>query len=316
MAKLQRWRRRDRAGEGDSPVEVDEDATTGNEPDGPGVDPGESASRPDGSTSAEVEDVDDVVIDDLEDEVEIPESQFRANRSPIREWPLLALLQALHPKQAVVTALGLFMVAILAGRPAREAGIVLVTVLVGQAIIGLHNDLVDRRRDAAHEAPGKPLADGRLSVADGWTALILLVLLLIPLAITTGIVAGFIYMGSVAIATLGHVLFRTSPLALWSWAVSFGMFPAYITYGGWGGQAMGGPPETAMVVLFALLGIGIHVIRSVWGLVADHQDGWTHLPLKLGLKLGATRLLAVATIYLAIILIAMAIVGSQVGIHR
>ena len=41
---------------------------------------------------------------------------------------------------------------------AREAGVVLLTVLVGQTILGWHNDIVDRQRDQAHGLTGKPLA--------------------------------------------------------------------------------------------------------------------------------------------------------------
>ena len=37
-----------------------------------------------------------------------------------------------------------------------------------------------------------------------------------------------------------------------------------------------------MVVLAALLGVGVHLLRSIWGLVADDEDGWTYLPLRSG----------------------------------
>lgn len=279
MAKLQRWRRRDRAGEGASPDEVEateQHPTRGHDPstgeDGPGF--------------------------------------------SLRDWQPTLLFQAAHPKQAVLTALGVFAIAIIAGRPARESGVILLTVLVGNVILGWHNDLVDRRRDHAHGTPGKPIADGRLSTTDTWFALILAALLLLPLAITTGITAGMIYLTSVAIGMLGNVLYRTTPLSWWSWAISYGMLPAYITYGGWGGQATGSPPETSMTILFALFGVGVHFLRSIWGLVADHQDGWTYLPLKLGLKLGATRLLLLTSAYLAVVLIAIAITAGQVGIAR
>lgn len=324
MAKLQRWRQRGRAGEGDSPVEAEES-------DGAGTDPGEGEGTPDDHEAGQEPEADGPEArDDAEDfgpepgelepeefEPEIPASRYRDDaRGALRDWPPLVLVQACHPKQAIATAIGVFLVAILAGREAREAGVILMTVLVGQGIVGLHNDLVDRRRDAAHETPAKPIADGRLSTVNAWTALILLALLLLPLAITTGITAGLIYLAAVAVGMLGNVLFRTTPLSVWSWAVSFGMLPAYITYGGWGGQAIGTPPETAMTILFALFGVGIHFLRSVWGLVPDHEDGWTYLPLKLGLKLGATRLLVLSTLYLAVVLVAIAITAGQVGISR
>ncbi|NHA01572.1 UbiA family prenyltransferase [Nocardioides sp. W3-2-3] len=174
--------------------------------------------------------------------------------------------------------------AAVSGRPARETAVVLVTVLVGQTILGWHNDIVDRQRDKAHGLTGKPVAMGRLTTDTLWYAVLVAALLLVPLAITTGIKAGCLYLASVAVGLLGNVVLRTGFFSWWSWAVSFALLPAYLSFGGWGGQAEGNPPETSIVVLAALLGIGVHFMRAVWGLVADHEDGWTYLPLRLGLK--------------------------------
>ena len=54
-----------------------------------------------------------------------------------------------------------------------------------------------------------------------------------------------------------------------------------------------------MTVLAAALGVGVHFLRALWGLVPDNADGWTYLPLKLGLRIGASRLLWVSTVYTA-----------------
>jgi hypothetical protein len=123
-------------------------------------------------------------------------------------------------------------------------------------------------------------------------------------------------MGSVAVGMLGNVLLRTGFFSWWSWAVSFAMLPAYLSYGGWGGQALGNPPETSITVLAALLGIGIHFLRSVWGLVADHAEGWTYLPLKLGMKMGATRLLMLSTLYTVVIVVLLGVFGVRDGLSR
>lgn len=237
-------------------------------------------------------------------------------RFSLREWTPLLLLQTSHPKQAIITALSVAGAAILTGRSPKEVGVIAVTVLVGQAMLGWHNDVVDRRHDRDNDIAGKPVADGRLDPGTVWYAIIAAFWVLLPLAVTTGLTAGCIYMGSVAVGMLGNVLFRTGFLSFWSWAVSFAMLPAYLSYGGWGGQAKGDPPEVSIVVLAALLGIGVHFTRSVWGLVADHAEGWTYLPLKLGLKLGATRLLMLSSLYTAVIVVLLGVFGARDGLTR
>lgn len=239
-----------------------------------------------------------------------------ARGTPPRDWIVVTLLQAAHAKQAIVTALAMGAAAIATGRPAREVGVIVLTVLVGQTILGWHNDITDKARDHRHRTPRKPVADGRLEVGTVWYAIVVATLILVPLSITTGITAGCIYLASVAVGMLGNVVLRTGVLSFWSWALSYAMLPAYLSYGGWGGQALGTAPQTSIVVLAALLGIGVHFLRSVWGLVADHEDGWTYLPLKLGLKLGATRLLALSTLYTVVIAVLLVVFGVRDGLSR
>jgi hypothetical protein len=251
------------------------------------------------------------VVDEPEDDLGAPSGRFS-----LRSWTPLLLLQTTHPKQAVLTALCMGGVAVLTGRSPKEVGVIVCTVLVGQAILGWHNEVVDRRKDQDNQVPGKPVADGRLDAGTVWYAIIAAFWILLPLAVTTGITAGCIYMGSVAVGMLGNVLLRTGFFSWWSWAVSFAMLPAYLSYGGWGGQALGNPPETSITVLAALLGIGIHFLRSVWGLVADHAEGWTYLPLKLGMKMGATRLLMLSTLYTVVIVVLLGVFGVRDGLSR
>ncbi|WP_322937074.1 UbiA family prenyltransferase [Nocardioides bizhenqiangii] len=260
---------------------------------------------------------DDGTDDDTGDDVEVVQQQTASPGFFGRlQWTPLLLVQAAHAKQAIVTALVMGGVAVLADRPAQEAGVVLLTVLVGQTILGWHNDIVDKARDEAHRTPRKPIADGRLDPGAAWYAIVVAALILVPLSITTGITAGAIYLVSVCVGMLGNVVLRTGFFSWVTWAVSFAMLPAYLSYGGWGGQAVGEPPETAITILAALLGIGVHFMRAVWGLVADHEDGWTYLPLKLGLKLGATRLLALSTLYTVGIAVALGVVGYQQGLSQ
>ncbi len=244
-----------------------------------------------------------------------PRPTARAVRR-IRDFWLFLLVRAAHPRQALATAVGVGAVAALAGRPTREVGVVALTVLIGQVVLGWHNDIVDRDRDARHHVPGKPVADGRLDPGTVWFALTVAVLALVPLAISTGVIAGINYLISVMIGVLANVALRKGVFSWVPWALSFALYPAYISYGGWGGEAEGPPPEAVMTLLAGLFGVGVHFLRSIWGLVADNEDGWTYLPLRLGLKLGATRLLVLTSTYLVMVLVGLAVAGSMAGLSQ
>jgi 4-hydroxybenzoate polyprenyltransferase len=216
-------------------------------------------------------------------------------------WSLLT--RASHPKRAVLVAAALAGAAAVSGRDAREVGVVAATALVGQAVLGWHNDLVDVARDRAaldaEELATKPLAAGAVRAANAWFALACAVLLVVPLSLTSGVVAGGWYLGSVAVGLLGNVVLRRSWLSFLPWAVAFAAYPAFLSYGGWGGSPPAGeigPPRPVLVVLSALLGVCVHVLGALPDLVQDNRAGYRHLPLRIGLRTGATRLLVLASL--------------------
>jgi 4-hydroxybenzoate polyprenyltransferase len=227
------------------------------------------------------------------------------------------LIRAAHPRQALITAVGMTIAAALAGRPSRELLLILCTVLVGQVILGWFNDLVDRKRDARHQLTGKPLADGRLDPGTVWFCLALAVFLVVPLSVGNGRYAASAYLASLAIGLIGQwVWLRKGFLSWLPWAAAFALYPAFLSYGGWGGQVEGSPPELLITGLAALLGIGVHLLTALWGLVPDNEDRWTYLPLKLGLKIGASRLLWLAGTYTVLVLVALAFAGTHVGLAQ
>ena len=240
-------------------------------------------------------------------------------RRIVRDSLPVLLVRAAHPRQALLTAAALAAVAALDARPGREIALVAATVLVGQTLLGWHNDLLDRARDRAHERTGKPIADGRLDPGAVWFAWCCGVLLLVPVAVNNGVAAGCCYLASVAVgllANLDNPLVRRGLLSWLPWAVAFSLYPAFLSYGGWGGQAEGDPPQPILLALAALLGVGVHFLTALWGLVADDEDGWTYLPLRVGRRLGATRLLVVTVAFLVAAGAAFAVVAHQVGLSR
>lgn len=254
-----------------------------------------------------------------EDQVEPAEDdQDEGPRSfSLRNLTPLLVIRAAHPRQAVVTALGMGVAAALAGRPTRELLLVMGTVLVGQSCLGWFNDLVDRHRDARHQAKGKPVADGRLDPGTVWFVLAVGVFVVVPMSIANGVYAGSAYLLSLGAAVLGSwIWIRKGSFSWVPWAASFGLMPAFLSYGGWGGQDNGAPPEILVTVLAAALGIGVHFLRALWGLVPDNADGWTYLPLKLGLRLGASRLLWVSSVYTVGVVVGLAFAATSVGLAQ
>jgi 4-hydroxybenzoate polyprenyltransferase len=235
----------------------------------------------------------------------------------LRNLTPFLLVRAAHPRQALLTAVGMTVAAALAGRPSRELLLILGTVVVGQVILGWFNDLVDRRRDARHRRTGKPLADGRLDPGTVWFCLALAVFLVVPLSVANGLYAGSAYLISLAIGLAGQWVWLRKGFFSWlPWAAAYSLYPAFLSYGGWGGQERGAPPELLITGLAALLGVGVHFLTALWGLVPDNEDGWTYLPLKLGLKIGASRLLWVAGTWTVLVLVGLAFAGTYVGLAQ
>ena len=117
-------------------------------------------------------------------------------------------------------------------------------------------------------------------------------LLVVPLALGNGVTAGCrlpaLGRGRAAWATSCCAVPRFSWLP---WAASFGLLPAFLSYGGWGGQTEGDPPTLVVTVLAALLGVAVHFLLALPDLVDDNADGLRHLPLRVALRIGAPRLL-------------------------
>lgn len=255
----------------------------------------------------------DTAVDDTEPQVRAASPDSTGPRPGALATAVL-LLRAAHPRFAVLTAAGVTAAAALSGREAREIAVVAATVLVGQAILGWHNELVDRERDQRHAVAGKPLAEGRLETGTVWFALACAVLLLVPLTVTNGITAGTSYLLAVLAGILGNVALRTGALSWLTWAVSFALLPAFLSYGGWGGQFEGDPPRISVTVLAGLLGVGVHVLVSLWGLEPDAADGWRTLPLRLGRRLGSSRLLLGVVGYLVVVVVALVAVAAGGGL--
>lgn len=235
-------------------------------------------------------------------------------RPRVRTWTPLAWLGTTHPRQAVSTALGLALAAALSGRPLREVGLVALTVLVGQVMLGWADDLADRSRDARRSPDTKPVATGRIEPGSVWFAFTVALLVVVPLSVAHGPRAAAAYLASLVLALVGDRFLHATALSPLPWMASFALYPAFLAYGGWGGVGETGAPTVAMTVLAALLGLGVHVLRALPGLVDDHAEGERSLPLRLALRWGTPRLLLAAGLFTALVVAGMLIVGRTLGL--
>ncbi|MET1058140.1 MAG: UbiA family prenyltransferase [Nocardioides sp.] len=239
----------------------------------------------------------------------------RAAGFDVRSSLPVALVRAAHARQALLTTAVLAGAAAMAGRSLEEVGLVAATVLVGQVILGWHNDVVDEQRDRDHARPDKPIALGHLERGTVTFALTVAWLLVIPLSIANGLEAGLTHLGILVIAMLTNAgLLRRTRFSYLPWMATYGLFPAFLSYGGWAGEGAGGPPTIALTALAALLGIGVHVLRSLPGLVDDNKDGLTTFPLRIALRTGAPRLLLIASVYTALVSAGILIAALRVGL--
>jgi hypothetical protein len=126
--------------------------------------------------------------------------------------------------------------------------------------------------------------------------------------------AGLAYLSLLVVSAVGDRFLHARPLSFLPWMASFSLYPAFLAYGGWGGVGTSTPPTTAMVALAAALGLGVHVLVALPGLVADHEAGERSLPLLLALRIGTPRLLVAAGVFTALVVVGILIAGRSVGL--
>jgi 4-hydroxybenzoate polyprenyltransferase len=227
-----------------------------------------------------------------------------------------ALVLACHPAASLAMTVGLAAAAALSGRSGREVLLVAATVLTGQLTVGWINDVVDRDRDRQVGRQDKPVAMGWVDPGTVNFAVACAVLLVIPLSMANGTAAGIAHLAAVLSAWMYTFFFKLTRFSWLPYAVSFGLLPAFLSYGGLGGGLHGAPPTLVMTGLAALLGVGVHFLTVLPHLVEDNQTGVRHLPLRVALRTGAARLLWISTAFTALVGIGIVVAALTVGLRR
>jgi 4-hydroxybenzoate polyprenyltransferase len=234
-------------------------------------------------------------------------------KAPKAPGQIRSLVRAVHPRQALAFAVVVGTLVALTGRPVREVLVSAATVLVAQLIMGLLNDLLDIDRDRMGGAKNKPVAEGIIPAGNASFAIAVLVLLMIPLSLQNGTLAGVYALSTLVVGFLHNRFLHATALSWVGWAVTFALLTYFVTYGGWGHEADGSAPLTTFVVLCAALGICVHFLTSLPDLVVDNQAGTRHLPLRIALRTGAPRLLVVSIVVTVAVVVAIVWTTAQAG---
>ncbi|RLV47599.1 hypothetical protein D9V37_15660 [Nocardioides mangrovicus] len=236
-------------------------------------------------------------------------------RSEVPEQ-LAGAVGACHPLQALLMGVAVAAAAYVSGRPLRETLVAGAAILVVQAALGLLNDAADAERDRAAGVAGKPVAEGHLPPGNASFLGVCLMVMAVPLALENGTAAAVALLGYLLAGLLSLTPLRRSWLSWLPWAAGFALLPAYLAYGGWGLGVHGSPPTWTMTVLAAALGVGVHLLLALPHLVADNRNGMRHLPLRIALRTGASRLLVAATIWTGLCAVALVLAAFAVGLRQ
>lgn len=227
-----------------------------------------------------------------------------------------AILRAAHPRQAVLLALAVGGLAMLTDRGILQSLVAGGAVLVVQLCLGLGNDLADEKLDRAAGTEGKPLAAGDVARGNVSTAAAALFLVAIPLALQNGWLAGVILLGTLVLGAVHNKWLHRGLFSWVGWVVTFGLLPAYLSYGSFPGEEHGPAPTYAFTAAAAFLGLCLHFATSLPDLVQDHAAGLKPLPLRIALRTGAPRLLRITAVATVLALVALLVAGLTVGIRQ
>jgi 4-hydroxybenzoate polyprenyltransferase len=179
---------------------------------------------------------------------------------------LRALIDACHPGPTATVTLAVTALAAAAGRDAAGLALVAIATLTGQLSVGWCNDAYDADRDRRAARTRKPIVRGDVTAAALWraagTALAGAVVLSYPAA---GPIGGTAHVVAVLSAWAYNLRLKTTVLSPLPYADSFGLVPAFVTYG----LTPPSHPPAWLVAACSLLGVGAHLANAIPDVAGD-----------------------------------------------
>ncbi len=219
-----------------------------------------------------------------------------------------ALWASTHPGPTLVVTLLSLALGIAAGVAPAHLALLVAAVFAGQVSVGLSNDAIDGTRDAAVGRTDKPIAGGE--IAAGRALAVAVGAVVIALALSVPLGPGLVAAHAVALASAWayNAGFKSTPLSIAPFLLSFGLFPSFATLST-PMPALAAPWATAAG---AALGAAVHLTNVVRDLDDDRRTGVRGLPHRLGAR--ASVLLAAVCIVVGALAVLLGAGAAPVGI--
>ena len=180
------------------------------------------------------------------------------------------MVEACHPGPTATVTVVVTALAAAAGRDAVGLALVAVATLSGQLSVGWCNDANDADRDRRAARAGKPTVRGDVTAAVLWRAATAVLGATVAFSyLAAGPVGGSAHVVAVLSAWTYNLLLKTTILSALPYAVSFGLVPAFVTYG----LTPPAPPPGWLVVTCALLGVSAHLANAIPDVDSDELVG-------------------------------------------
>ncbi len=211
-----------------------------------------------------------------------------------------AFVDACHPGPTATVTFVVSALAAAAGRDRAGVALVALTVLCGQLSVGWSNDARDAERDRAADRASKPTVRGHVTASALWRGSLLALLAAVVLSyVAAGPVGGTAHVVAVLSAWSYNLRLKTTVLSAVPYAVSFGLIPAFLTYGLTPPVA----PAGWVTVTCALMGVGAHLANALPDLDSDVAVSAGGLVAAIGVR--ASTWLSLVTLLAAVVLLAV-----------
>lgn len=210
------------------------------------------------------------------------------------------LVVASHPGPVATVTVITTCAAAAAGRNAAGLALVAVTVLAGQLSVGWSNDAHDADRDRRAGRLDKPTVRGDVSAALLWRGAFTTLAAAVALSyVCAGPLGGTAHVVALASAWSYNLALKTTIASPLPYAVSFGLIPAFVTYG----LATPVAPAAWITVTCALMGVGGHLANALPDIDSDRSVAAGGLAAAIGPR--ASAVTAVASLMGAVLLLAV-----------